>query len=440
MINLNTSKIKINPWRENVHNMQIAGGQKYVDESWNFEEANTKTLTHCFHSYPAMMIPQVAARLITKYGKNAHLLFDPYCGTGTSLVEANVRNINAVGTDLNPLARLIAEAKTTSIDIQTLDFYLKDFRNLIFSLGFGIIKDHSIDLPKFKNIDFWFTKNVQMKLAILKKYIEQIESQSIKQFFYVAFSETVRESSLTRNGEFKLYRISEKNMKNFNPDVYGIMEGKLLRNRKGLIEFLRRKKNSSISKIYSFNTVINIPKDILPENSVDIVITSPPYGDSRTTVAYGQFSRLASQWLGFSEASKLDNELMGGKRNLKIENFGIEILDEIIEKIANKDKERAKDVYAFYYDYLSSIVNISKVIKKNGFACFVVGNRRVKSVTLPTDEITAEIFKINGFRHIETIIRRIPNKRMPSKNSPTNEKGKKDTTMNFEYIVVMQRI
>ena len=439
MISLNTSKIKINPWRENVHNTQIARGEKYLDESWNFEDANTKTLTHCFHSYPAMMIPQVAARLITKYGKNAHLLFDPYCGTGTSLVEANVRNINAVGTDLNPLARLIAEAKTASINIQTLDFYLKDFRDLIFSLGFGIRKDHSIDLPKFKNIDFWFTKNVQMKLAILKQYIEQIESQSIKQFFYVAFSETVRESSLTRNGEFKLYRISEKNMKNFNPDVYGIMESKLLRNRRGLIEFLRKKKNSSISKIYSFNTVINIPKDILPENSVDIVITSPPYGDSRTTVAYGQFSRLASQWLGFSDASKLDNELMGGKTNLKIEKFGIGILDEIIEKIANKDKKRAKDVYAFYYDYLSSITNISNVIKKGGFACFVVGNRRVKSITLPTDKITLEIFKINGFRHMETIIRKIPNKRMPSKNSPTNEKGKKDTTMNYEYIVVMQK-
>jgi len=59
---------------------------------------------------------------------------------------------------------------------------------------------------------------------------------------------------------------------------------------------------------------------------------------------------------------------------------------------------------------------------------------------LPTDEITSEMFKLNGFQHIETIIRRIPNKRMPSKNSPTNVKGKKDSTMNYEYIVVMQKL
>lgn len=68
--------------------METVLDEKYIDESWDFEDANTKILTHCFHSYPAMMIPQVAARLIEKYGRNANLLFDPYCGTGTSLVEA----------------------------------------------------------------------------------------------------------------------------------------------------------------------------------------------------------------------------------------------------------------------------------------------------------------------------------------------------------------
>jgi hypothetical protein len=49
------------------------------------------------------------------------------------------------------------------------------------------------------------------------------------------------------------------------------------------------------------------------------------------------------------------------------------------------------------------------------------------------------MFKANGFEHIETIIRNIPRKRMPSKNSPTNEIGKKETTMIHEYIVVMQK-
>ena len=63
----------------------------------------------------------------------------------------------------------------------------------------------------------------------------------------------------------------------------------------------------------------------------------------------------------------------------------------------------------------------------------------MKGVTPPTDEITVELFAANGFEHTETVVRNIPNKRMPSKNSSTNEPGKLDTTMNNEYIVVVRK-
>jgi len=108
-------------------NKILGKAMKYRDNTWDFRTANTKPYTHCFHSYPAMMIPQVAGRVLDEFGKNAKILFDPYCGTGTSLVEANIRNIDAIGTDINPLARLIAKVKTTVISLELLDTYLKDF-------------------------------------------------------------------------------------------------------------------------------------------------------------------------------------------------------------------------------------------------------------------------------------------------------------------------
>ena len=415
-------------------------GKKYIDESWDFRNANTKAYTHCFHSYPAMMIPQVTNRLIERYSKNADLLFDPYCGSGTSLVEANLRKINAVGTDLNPLARLIAKTKTSSIDLQALDRYLKEFADLIFSIRFVLSKAKDIDVPQFKNIDYWFSNPVQKNLSIVKNYIDKIDAQNISNFFKVAFSETVRESSWTRNGEFKLLKMPEKRKEKFNPDVFAIMECKLARNKKGLKMLAESKKSRASSKVFDFNTVNGIPDDILSGESVGIVVTSPPYGDSRTTVAYGQFSRFANQWLGVENANQIDNLLMGGKRKKEKMLFESDILNEVIEKIGNKDKKRVHDVISFYIDYKKSIGNVSKVVKKNGYVCYVVGNRKVKGITLPTDEITRQFFEINGFTHIETIIRNIPNKRMPSKNSPTNIAGKLDTTMNNEYIVVLKKL
>jgi len=228
-------------------------------------------------------------------------------------------------------------------------------------------------------------------------------------------------------------------MEKFNPDVFGVMEDKLSRNRNGLISYMKHKNNEALSEIFSFNTVNGIPEKILPPDSVDLIVTSPPYGDSRTTVAYGQFSRLANQWIGYEDASKLDNELMGGRAAGSYA-FDIELLNIAIEEIAQKDKKRVRDVISFYNDYIRSIDNVSKVIKKGGYACYVVGNRRVKGVTLQTDEITKAMFEKNGFEHVETVIRNIPNKRMPSKNSPTNIAGKLETTMNNEYIVVMRKL
>jgi len=384
------------------------------------------------------MIPQVAGKILEEFALNANLLFDPYCGTGTSIVEANIRGINAVGTDINPLARLISKVKTTIIPLKSLDLYLKDFDDFILSIRLEKKKIDPI-IPKFKNIDYWFKEETKTSLAIIKYYIDNIDDKNIQDFFKVAFSETIREVSLTRNSEFKLYRMPRKQIEKFNPDAFSIMISKLVRNRKGIKEYINLKKNNPKSSIYDFNTVIAIPKDILPPNSVDIVVTSPPYGDSRTTVAYGQFSRLSNQWLGIEKANEIDKESMGGKRLKEFINFEFDPLDKTLKEIYRRDEKRVYDVISFYADYIKSIRNISNVVKKDGIVAYVVGNRRVKGIEIPNDEITREFFERCGFEHIKTIVRNIPNKRMPKRNSPTNIQGITDTTMNYEYIVILEK-
>ncbi len=413
---------------------------KYVDYSWDFRSADTKQGTHCFHAYPAMMIPQIAEKILSKYAKGSETLFDPYCGTGTSLVEANIKGINAIGTDLNPLARLIAKAKTTVLDLQILDLYLKDFNDFAFQFRFGIKNNYSsVVLPKFQNIDFWFDENTTKKLAFIKSFIENIQHDGVRQFFLTAFSETIRESSFTKKSEFKLIRMPEVKREKFSPDSFGIILSKLIRNKQGLIEFSNSKKNNAISKIRDFNSVNNIPRNEIEDNSIDIVLTSPPYGDSRTTVAYGQYSRLSNQWLGIENANQIDNKLMGGKKSTDEKITCSQNLNNTIEKIAKKDEKRASEVLSFFVDYKKSIDNVSKKIKSEKYACYVVGNRTVKGVQIPMDEITKDFFKSNGFYHTETIIRNIPNKRMPSENSPSNIVGKKAATMKHEYIVIMKK-
>ncbi len=410
-------------------------------DDWTFNGASTRELTHCYHDYPARMIPQVAAKLIDLYGHDARVLFDPYCGTGTSLVEGVVHGIDVVGTDLNPLARMVAEAKTSLPDFFVLDNSIRHFNEFVLRSQ-AIKLEKPPVIPGISRTEFWFKSQVIEKLLRLKIFIETLEDDDVRLFFKIAFSETVRESSNTRNDEFKLYRYQPEKLKLFNPNVFYIMSSKLKRNRLGLERFvglMSQFKDFPIAKIYSFNTVEGIPEEFIKKNSVDIVVTSPPYGDSHTTVAYGQYSRLSAAWLGLEEPEGVDRKLMGGKIQKKIPHLPSEQLAETIELIAQKDHKRALEVASFYQELHQSIKNVAQVIKPGGCACYVVGNRKVKGTVLPTDVAIIDFFSSLGYEHVDTHNRIIPNKRMPLRNSPTNAAGILDDTMTREYIVVMRR-
>jgi len=408
----------------------------------DFSGCNTKLFTHGFHKYPAMMIPQIASALISEFGQNASLLFDPYCGTGTSLVEAKVRGINSIGTDLNPLATLISKVKTTPIELQTLELHIHDFYNYLFPFRYKFKSNDHI-VVNFPRIDFWFSSDVKVKLSIIKDYIVKLENSDIKDFFKVALSHTIRECSFTRNNEFKLYKMSDEQIKSFNPEPFGVMEEILGQNYLGLKSFTEecnKCKTISKSSIYNFNTVDEIPKDLITENSVDIIVTSPPYGDSSTTVAYGQFSALSNQWLDLMENGRsLDKYLMGGKRIDESYKFESKVLNDDIESVKKIDCKRVIDVISFYADYQESIKNISSVVKHNGYVCYVVSNRNVKGNILHTDEITKDFFLQQGFNHINTFYRKISNKRLPRYNSPKGEVGSKIELMNTESIIIMKK-
>ena len=409
---------------------------KYRDETWDLQNADTKEYTHCFHIYPAMMIPQIARRLLKGYGTEGGWLLDPYCGTGTSLVEASLFGMHSVGCDINPLVRLIATAKSTPVCLSILDGTLSRLNDHLFQIEFRKSKIPDAPVPNILNLAYWFSGDVIKSLAYLRNWVKDVADEGVRNFILVAFSETVREVSYTRNGEFKLYRMLAKKLQDFKPDVFGIFSKKLSRNRHGLAAFLEKRKSveASVSDANTVQGELPMPR---PLGGYDLVITSPPYGDSHTTVAYGQFSRLSAEWIGLPNARKVDKLAMGGHHSKEV--LTDAPVSSAIEKIRSVDEKRACEVSAFYIDLERSINSIAQVLSPRATICYVVGNRQVKNVMLPTDEFVVDAFRQHGFTHKETIVRNIPNKRMPKKNSPSNIAGKTSTTMHEENIVVCQR-
>jgi len=413
--------------------------EKYVrkiDYSWDYRGEKTKSHTHGIHTYPAMFIPQVGRRLLETYSKEGDTICDIFCGSGSALVESRLIGRNAYGIDLNPLAIFLAKAKTTPINPQKLT---KEYLALLDRVE--KIKDKEIQRPDFKNIDFWFKDKVIVKLAKLKKAIREIKDESIQNFLMVAFSETVRYSSNTKTGEFKLVRVKGEKLEKHDPDVIGIFRKHAEKNIAGMTDFYKDAKKDVWTKIiYGDSSKDNGIK----ANSIDCIITSPPYGDSRTTVAYGQFSRLSAQWIDVfddpDDASGVDNDLLGGRATKDlIHTLSSDYLKESLEKIAKQDEARARDVLSFNLGLNECLKQAHRILKPRKYFCLVVGNRLVKQVRIPTDFIIAELAEKIGFTCEDIIVRNIPGKRMPIKNSPTNIVGALEETMNKESIVVLRK-
>jgi len=491
-INLNSKENKMIDQKESkelnkTDKLLIESLQKLPPNFWDFKDTDVREYTHGIHNYPAMMVCPISRNIlrIVKEIKNVDTLFDPFSGSGTVLVEGILSGVNNIyGNDINPLALFLCKVKSTKLNVTELQNEARSLfvriankynENMLQIDGVEDVMCNSygldltdkngwgseapsylrkyidsncldIDIPDFKNIGYWFKPRVILLLSIIKSEILKIQNVDIQDFIMAAFSEAIRFVSNRRNGEFKMFRMPAPKVASFKPDVIKEFSVILNRNIGKMNDFCEKcSEQSSSSNITIFRNDAGILNDV-PSDSVDLVITSPPYGDSRTTVAYGEYSRLSLQWLGLFDLSEkeimgIDKSLMGGSKYRNGFDYSVSssTLRTSLEKIKDIDLERAGDVYSFYLDLEKSIKAISEKTKTSGYHFWVVGNRTVKGELLQTDVIIAEIAQKYDMEYIYTIDRNIINKVMPSLNSPTNESGLKSSTMTNEHIVVLRK-
>ncbi len=456
---------------------------------WDFKKADTKELTHSIHNYPAVMIYPISRNIIdiVKRYRDINVLLDPFMGSGTVVLEGMLAGIPTVyGNDLNPLAYRIAKAKTTLLpedfegevsdmlaavdaNYRTYQTMLDGVEDYIADRGYDLAasvndKDNwgnsalrilnefmdtigaKLEIPDIKNLGFWFVPKAIIELQLIRMAVCNIADADIRDYCDAAFSETVRLVSNRRNGEFKMYRMTPEQVRNYHPDVKAQFTGIIAENVIKIKELRKRLQgNLSQSCLSQEDTAI---LSSVPVDSVDLVITSPPYGDSRTTVAYGQFSRLSLQWCDYGkrdykEIADIDKSLLGGRPDKKeiMPEVDSEVLRQSLDAILSDENnlERARDVYSFYKDLEQSMGTILTKCRRNSYQFWVVGNRTVKGVQLRTDEIIVELGERMGLRHVITTGRNISNKVMPSVNSPTNRAGQRARTMEEELIVVLRK-
>jgi site-specific DNA-methyltransferase (cytosine-N4-specific) len=392
-------------------------------------------VTHSIHKYPAKLIPQIPGLFISKFCKTGDTVLDPYCGSGTTLLEAKRRGVNSIGFDLNPLALFISEMKTKSIKITEVKIEIKRFKRSDFSTPEK--EEYILDLPQ-KEAEKYFPPRTVLQINHFLHLINEFRaSKDTISILRLALSDILRYVSFTRMGDFKIYMIPKEERDNWEiKDIVGEFKNRI----DDIFEQLSTLKRETFRKVPdSYATAIEydsssnnpLPKDLVGIDKVKMVVTSPPYGDSRTTVAYGEFSWFSNRILQLYSKVKqgtMDKELMGGRKiKTKVKDLGE--LPNVLKEIHRK---RRVEVEAFFHEYQKSMSKVTEILQPGGICCYVVANRNVDGQVIPMDEFTKLYFEDCGLVHVGTYTRDITRKRLARRNNKTD-------LMNKEIIVVMYK-
>lgn len=331
----------------------------------NNQNRNSTYYTHGFHPYPAKFTPQIVNKYFNLYCKKGFKILDPFCGSGTTLVEGVLNGLDSVGIDLNPIAYIISRAKTNHYSSKEINI-IENFISEIRQPNKGLFTDLNEDLrgrtpiPEFPNRQHWFQENVSSELASLKKKIDSIENSNVKDLLYCAFSKIIVKVS-NQDSEVR-YTAKKKN----HPD--GIVFSLFIDTVENYLGALKTNEHFILANadVHNGDTYEVLKK--FPEDYFDFVITSPPYIN---TFDYYLYHKQRMFWLGYDHRPVRKKEIGNHHR------------------IDTKPFEIAK---AEYIDSMTVIMNeLSRVSKPNSYFVMIIGDGIVEGTTIDMSQVVTEI-------------------------------------------------
>ena len=295
--------------------------QKLQKVNWDFTKSNTTYFSHNIHPYPAKFIPQIPHYLIQMLSTKGEIIWDPFGGSGTTALEALLLGRQTISSDINPIASLVGKAKTLTLNKEEDDTII-DFIEKVKILSesktrtLEILDKHKSDIhkstPNIPNIDKWFHSNAIDELAYLRWQIEKIELSKCKILLYTAFSKIIIKSSF-QDGET---RYSSKYRDVQHGEILKMYVAELasaLNKIRLLSSRLRFREANFIDADLRNNKVVD-------PNSVDLIVTSPPYANATDYFLYHRFRLF---WLGYDPRTFAKSEIGAHLRHQK-EHTGFE--------------------------------------------------------------------------------------------------------------------
>lgn len=359
------------------------------------------------HPFPARMASSVAFRHLRELQPGAVVL-DPMSGSGTTLAVAKSLGLTAYGTDLDPLAVLLAKTWCAELNADRVrrmaGRVLADAASTEWSTGSRHPAHANDETCAF--IDYWFDTICSQQLVALSERIGRVREASLRDALWAAFSRMIvaKQASVSLAMDLphsRPHRVRERAIvtpfERFLPCMELVLKA---------LPFA-----PSADRFRPVSVSVGDARDIrLPDDSVDAVLTSPPYVNA---IDYLRTSKFSLVWMGYQIA-----EL----RSVRAKSIGSEVsrglsFDVFIEEDCKASVDgpalpgRQWGMLLRYASDLDLVIqNAARVLRPNGIAVFVVANSNLRGASINTAQLVKACAGRASLKMVSEATRAIPDR------------------------------
>lgn len=342
---------------------------------------DTTDMTHGLHRFAAKYIPQIPRWAIKEFSPVRGRVLDPFMGSGTTLVEALTFNREAIGLDIDPLAQLITSAKISCPSSARIIGLGNQIKEQWLTPASALTSP----MPDVVNFEHWFTHDAWTKLQALLSVVDSLEcADDERDYILTVFSSILRLVSNADDQSQKTY-VSGTNPKT-PPEVRETFWKFYAKAIKRLQRLEQARHRAAVASIDYASDALAIKQ---PAETIDLVVTSPPYLDS---VDYMYNFMAEYFWLGprlgianRKEFNARRKEPVGAKNpSQKRPNLPLEVARLVAQ--AQLSPERNKAAIGYLTGMHQHMREAATVLKPSAYYVMVVGNSQTKEGILPVHD------------------------------------------------------
>ena len=399
---------------------------------------------HALHPFAARFPHGLASHFINGLTRPGDTVLDPMCGSGITLLEGWLAGRNVTGVDLDPLARRQSLARTAALDPETVKVAGSEALERAAELHsggshpadpLGLVRG-GMDDATLKFLDYWFLPETQRELAALMLAIRAEPDVPLRNLLEVVFSSTIvtKSGGVSRARDLahtRPHRVADKQPRS------ALRQFGILLNRA-----VDAYAHVETTKVGHSSVVAGDSRRLpLQTESVDLIVTSPPYANA---LDYMRAHKFSLAWLGdpIPRLSDLRGHYIGSERQSGSDG-GRRTLHEsvkaVVDAVGERDTGKARVLDRYFRDMADAIGEMARVLRDGAAVVIVVGPSVMRDVLVPTHQCLADIAAAAGLDVVGVAPRNLDRDRrmMPARNGPRTalESTGIERRMHTEYVI-----